>query len=225
LPVQLRVYPHNDPTVGEHMAMRLTVDALAVSRGEDRIFSDITFSVSSGMALIIKGTNGSGKSTLLRTLAGLLEADTGTIALEGAPKAFQDLPLPQSTHFLAHENAMKPQMTVGENLAFWQDFCGHPDLPPDEALNYVGLSGLEDVPFAHLSTGQRRRSSIARLLVSARPVWLLDEPTAGLDAASEQQFAKLMDGHLEEGGIIVAATHVPLHLENATEYQLHGRDT
>jgi len=204
--------------------MKLTVDALAVSRGEDLIFSDISFEVPAGTALI-KGENGSGKSTLLRSLAGLLEAESGTVTLENAPHGFSDLPLPQSTHFLAHENAMKPQMTVGENLTFWQEFCGHADLSPEEALDYVGLSGLEDVPFAHLSTGQRRRSAIARLLVSERPVWLLDEPTAGLDAASEKQFALLMETHLDAGGIIVAATHVPLHLPNAIEYHLQGADT
>ena len=169
--------------------MQLIVDQLTVSRGEDQIFADVTFSVPGGSALIIKGANGSGKSTLLRALAGLLERDAGEIALGNAPHGYSDLPLPQISHFLAHENAMKPQMTVGENLTFWQDFCGQADLSPEEALDYVGLAGLEDVPFAHLSTGQRRRSAIARLLVSERPVWLLDEPTAGLDAASERQFA------------------------------------
>ncbi|MEM9678195.1 MAG: heme ABC exporter ATP-binding protein CcmA [Pseudomonadota bacterium] len=205
--------------------MKFTVDGLAVSRGEDQIFHDISFSVASGTAFIIKGANGSGKSTLLRALAGLLEWDEGSVTLEDAPGAFSEAALPQMSHFLAHENAMKPQMTVGENLSFWQEFCGHPDVSPEEALDYVGLSGLEDVPFAHLSTGQRRRSAIARLLVSARPVWLLDEPTAGLDAASEKQFAGLMEAHLEDGGIIVAATHVPLHLSKTVEYRLLGADT
>ncbi len=106
-------------------------------------------------------------------------------------------------------------MSVAENLRFWQDFAGQPHLDVDEALDMVVLDGLQSVPFAHLSTGQRRRIGIARLLVSYRPIWILDEPTSGLDAASEKQFADLMKVHLEDGGLIIAATHIPLGLETA----------
>lgn len=200
--------------------MRLVAETVSVERGEDLIVAGVSFAVSSGQALIVTGPNGSGKSSLLRAMAGLIELRTGSIVLDQAPEDFRDVPFSNCVHFLGHENAMKPQMTVAENLDFWQRFCGHPECEVDEALEFVGLSGLDDVPFAHLSTGQRRRASIARLLVSARPVWLLDEPTAGLDAASERQFAGLMESHLKNGGIIVAATHVPLHLDQIQAFDL-----
>ena len=112
----------------------------------------------------------------------------------------QDIPLDKACHYLGHENAMKPQMSVGDNLAFWQRVAGHPHLDPAEALGMVGLAGLSPVPFGHLSTGQRRRAAIARLLVAWRPVWLLDEPTAGLDLASRRQFVAIMDTHRDDGG-------------------------
>lgn len=118
---------------------------------------------------------------------------------------------------------MKTALSVEENLTFWRDFCGEPHLGVGEALEMVGLPGIGHLPFGYLSTGQRRRASIARLLVSWRPVWLLDEPTAGLDAASEKQFSALMAAHLEDGGIVVAATHVPLGLEGVGELRMGRR--
>ncbi|TGV60814.1 ATP-binding cassette domain-containing protein, partial [Mesorhizobium sp. M2D.F.Ca.ET.160.01.1.1] len=109
---------------------------------------------------------------------------------------------------------------VEENLGFWRAFQGEPALSVEEALETVGLGGLGHLPFGYLSTGQKRRASIAKLLVSRRPVWLLDEPTAGLDKASEERFAGLMRDHCQEGGIIVAATHLPLGLEGAKALQM-----
>lgn len=180
---------------------------------------DLSFEAQTGEALLIRGENGSGKSTLLRALAGLLPLDAGTIFLS-SNEEFGETELPQLCHYLGHENAMKPAMSVGENLSFWQDFAGQPHLDIDEALDMVGLTGLDFVPFAHLSTGQRRRASIARLLVSWRPVWLLDEPTSGLDAQSAQQFVDLMQAHLEDDGIIIAATHLPLDVASANVLDL-----
>ena len=115
---------------------------------------------------------------------------------------------------------MKTALTVEENLVFWRQFNGEPHLEPDEALEMVGLGDIGHLPFGYLSTGQKRRVSIARLLVSYRPLWLLDEPTAGLDAASEAQFAALMQAHLEDGGMIMAATHLPLGLDGAQELRM-----
>jgi heme exporter protein A len=115
---------------------------------------------------------------------------------------------------------MKTALTIAENLRFWQDFSGSPHLAVGEALEMVGLGGLGHLPFGTLSTGQRRRAAIGKLLVSYRPVWLLDEPTAGLDKASEAQFAALMQAHLEDGGIIVAATHLPLGLERTNTLEM-----
>lgn len=206
--------------VAKPPVMKIIAKNLSVVRGEELIFRDISFSVSQGTALIIRGANGAGKSSLLRAIAGLLPLNDGTLKFEDPDGEFGDAKLPELCHFLGHENAMKPSLTVGDNLRFWQDFSGQPHLDVEDALKMVGLAGLDPIPFAHLSTGQRRRSGIARLLVSYRPVWLLDEPTSGLDAASEAQFTALMEVHLENDGLIIAATHMPLGLSVAPQLEL-----
>ncbi|MEE9313622.1 MAG: heme ABC exporter ATP-binding protein CcmA [Rhizobiaceae bacterium] len=198
--------------------MKVVAENLSVVRGEDLIFSDLSFDVSKGKALIVRGPNGAGKSTLLRAIAGLLPIEGGQIKVEDAAPEFGDARLAELCHYLGPDNAMKSSMSVEENLQFWQEFAGQPHFDIDEALDMVGLGGLEAIPFGHLSTGQRRRISIARLLVSYRPIWLLDEPTSGLDTASEIQFAGLMQAHLDDEGIIIAATHIPLGLKGVTEF-------
>ncbi|RCW84359.1 heme ABC exporter ATP-binding protein CcmA [Phyllobacterium bourgognense] len=198
--------------------MRLIAENLGGERGGELLFSGLHFAVSSGEALMVTGPNGSGKSTLLRIIAGLLVQAEGMLRLEGAPAAFEGLTA--AAHYLGHLNAMKPVLSVGENLHFWQSFNGQGQYSIAEALDYVSLGEIGHLPFGYLSTGQKRRVSIARLLVSDRPVWLLDEPTAGLDKASETQFTGLMRGHLTSGGIIVAATHLPLGLEGSKELAL-----
>ena len=194
--------------------MKLKIDKLAVMRGEELVLSDVSFSISGGEAVLVQGANGSGKSTLLRAIAGLLPNQSGSISIVDREAEFGTHPLGELCHYLGIENSMKPALSVQENLAFWQEFCGQPHLDVDAALDMVGLDGLQSLQFAHLSTGQRRRAAIARLLVSYRPIWILDEPTSGLDRASEEQFAALMGVHLEDGGLIVAATHMPLGLKN-----------
>jgi len=123
------------------------------------------------------------------------------------------LPVRAACHYLGHQNAMKPALSVRENLLFWQKFNGEPRLDIDEALDAVDLPGVEHLPFGYLSTGQKRRVSIAKLLVSHRPLWVVDEPTAGLDKASEARFAGLMRTHMQDGGLVIAATHIPLGLD------------
>lgn len=191
--------------------MRLIAEELSGERGGESVFSNVGFSLDNGQALLVTGPNGSGKSTLLRIVAGLLPAATGRMALEGGGEAFPSIA--SACHYLGHQNAMKPTLSVTENLSFWRDFCGETQLGIEEALEAVGLAGIGHLPFGYLSTGQRRRAAIARLLVSHRPLWLLDEPTAGLDKASEQRFAALMTAHCRDGGLIVAATHLPLGIE------------
>ena len=191
------------------------MDKLTIWRGEEEILRALSFDVASGQAIVVTGQNGAGKSTLLRAIAGLLPCESGQVSVEQADPEFADRKVPELCHYLGNENAMKPALTVGENLKFWQEFARFPHLGVDEALEMVGLVGLQFVPFSHLSTGQRRRIAIARLLVSYRPIWILDEPVSGLDAASADQFSALMQTHLEDGGIIIAATHVPLGLGNA----------
>ena len=198
--------------------MRLIAENLGGERGGETVFSNIGFALDKGEALIVTGPNGSGKSTLLRVVAGLLPAAAGKVLVEGGGEAFPTVA--SASHYLGHLNAMKTALSVEENLGFWRAFQGEPGLGVEEALETVALGGLGHLPFGYLSTGQRRRASIAKLLVSRRPVWLLDEPTAGLDKASEERFAGLMRGHLENGGIVVAATHLPLGLAGARELQM-----
>ncbi|MBA3447952.1 MAG: heme ABC exporter ATP-binding protein CcmA [Pseudaminobacter sp.] len=195
--------------------MRLIAEGLSGERGGEPVFSGIGFALDSGRSLIVTGPNGSGKSTLLRIVAGLLPPASGEIRIEGGGEDFSSVAA--ASHYLGHQNAMKTALTVAENLGFWRDFCGEPHLGVDEALEMIGLGSIGHLPFGYLSTGQRRRAAIARLLVSYRPVWLLDEPTAGLDKASETQFTALMRAHLEDDGIIIAATHVALGLDGAEE--------
>ncbi|HEV7416348.1 MAG TPA: heme ABC exporter ATP-binding protein CcmA [Tianweitania sediminis] len=198
--------------------MRLTAQDLGAERGGERIFSGLHFAIGAGEALLVTGPNGAGKSTLLQVLCGLLPAAEGTILLEGAGEEWPTVAA--AAHYLGHGNAMKPAMSVEENLRFWREFNGEPCLEVDEALEEVGLGSLGHLPFSTLSTGQRRRAAIARLLVSWRPIWLLDEPTAGLDARSETRFTALMEAHRADGGLIIAATHWPLHLQDVKELVL-----
>ncbi len=198
--------------------MRLVADNLAGARGGETVFSGISFSLGAGEALAVTGPNGVGKSTMLRMIAGLLPLETGSVRLEEAEAPFDELA--GAIHYLGHLNAMKTALSVTENLAFWRDFNGEPHLSVLEALEMVGLDTIGHLPFGYLSTGQKRRAAIAKLLVSYRPVWLLDEPTAGLDKASEKQFAELMEAHLDDGGIIVAATHLALGLKQAQSLEM-----
>lgn len=191
--------------------MRLEAENLAGERGGETVFSGLGFTLQPGEALVVTGPNGSGKSTLLRIIAGLLPAESGRIELNDAGEV---LPVSAACHYLGHQNAMKPALSVRENLRFWQNFHGATRLDIDEALEVVNLLGVDHLPFGYLSTGQKRRVSIAKLLVSHRPLWIVDEPTAGLDRASESRFVQMMRDHLGDGGMIIAATHIPLGLED-----------
>ena len=194
--------------------MRLIAEDLGGERGGQPVFSGIRFLLGRGGALVVTGPNGSGKSTLLRVIAGLLPAFRGSVRLDGGGENYPTVA--SAAHYIGHLNAMKPALTAVENLAFWRDFSGA-GLDVADALREVGLHRIGDLPFGYLSTGQTRRVAIARLLVSKRPIWLLDEPTAGLDARSERWFSGLMGAHLAEGGMILAATHLPLGLAGASE--------
>lgn len=198
--------------------MRLIAENLGGERGGETIFSGLNFALGKGQALIVTGPNGAGKSTLLRVVAGLLPVAAGRLLIQGGAEDFPSVA--SACHYLGHQNAMKTALSVAENLRFWRDFSGADFLSAEQALATVGLDGIGHLPFGYLSTGQRRRAAIAKLLVSRRPLWLLDEPTAGLDKASEERFGGLMREHLDEGGIIIAATHLPLGIEGATELRM-----
>jgi heme exporter protein A len=187
--------------------MRLSGRDVRCVRGGREVFSGLDFDASAGEALAVTGSNGSGKTSLLRLIAGLLTISGGSIGLEGGEA---ELTLPEQAHYLGHRDALKPALSVTENLAFWRDFLGGEASDVGTSLSTVGLDHAVHLPAAYLSAGQRRRLSIARLLAVRRPVWLLDEPTNALDAAGQSMFAALMGDHLARGGLIVAATHTPL---------------
>ncbi|WP_432286057.1 heme ABC exporter ATP-binding protein CcmA [Aminobacter sp. BA135] len=198
--------------------MRLIAEKLSGERGGEPVFEDIGFTLENGEALIVTGPNGSGKSTLLCVIAGLLPHASGRISIEDGGEEFPAVAA--ACHYLGHQNAMKAALTVRENLEFWRSFAGSGKLGIADALDDVGLGGLGHLPFGYLSTGQKRRAAIAKLLISHRPVWLLDEPTAGLDKASDARLAGLMRDHCAAGGIVVAATHLPLGLEGVKALEM-----
>ncbi len=199
--------------------MELCGTDLACVRGQREVFASLGFRVGAGEALILVGPNGAGKSSLLRLIAGLVRPTAGRLELAGGDP---ELSLPEQAHYLGHQDALKPSLSVAENLRFWAAFLNgqKPDLT--EPLAAVGLAVLADLPAGYLSAGQRRRLSIARLLTVPRPVWLLDEPTTALDVGSQARLTALMQDHLGGGGIIVAATHGPLGLPNIKELRLGG---
>lgn len=188
--------------------MRIAAENLSCERGGRTVFSNQNFALGSGEFLQLTGPNGSGKSSLLRLLANLSEPSLGHITLEGGSP---DLTLGQQAHYIAHSDASKSALTVTENLNFWRDFLGGGDLM--RALQAVNLAALADYPAALLSAGQRHRLALARLALVPRAIWLLDEPSVGLDESAQKLLAGLMNGHLREGGLIVAATHVSLGLK------------
>jgi heme exporter protein A len=197
--------------------MRLTAVELHCHRGGRDVYTGVSFAVSSGEALIVSGRNGAGKSSLLRTIAGLLHSAQGGLTLDGGDP---ELSIGEQAHYLGHQDAIKPSLSVAENLRFWADFFGTPADDVSEPLAQVGLDALAALPAGYLSAGQCRRLSIARLVAAKRPIWLLDEPTSALDTAAQTRLAELMRAHLGSGGLIVAATHGPIGLDTTLELRL-----
>ncbi|WP_136645948.1 heme ABC exporter ATP-binding protein CcmA [Tabrizicola sp. YIM 78059] len=182
--------------------MVIGVRNLAVARGGVTVLQGLGFAVAPGEALILRGPNGSGKTTLLRTLAGLQPPTAGEIDLA-----------PETIAYAAHADGLKSTLTVAENLAFWAAIYGGPDIGP--AVQAMDLAALVRRRAGELSAGQKRRLGLARLLVTGRPLWLLDEPTVSLDVASVALFAGAVRGHLAGGGAAIIATHVDLGLPEA----------
>ena len=195
----------------------LDVLDLACIRGDRAIFAGLSFSVPAGGALLLTGANGAGKSSLLRVIAGLLPAAGGEVLLEGTPARSDPTGHALRLRYISSQDALKPALTVAENLAFYAALWGGEVAPALEAL---GLSPLASLPGRVLSTGQRRRLALARLALAPARLWLLDEPSLGLDAASVSRLGTLMARHRAAGGAILAATHLPLPLPDAQELKL-----
>jgi len=196
--------------------MRLSGTDLTCRRGGRDVFAGLNFSVESGEALMVSGRNGAGKSSLLRMVVGLVRIAHGSLDLQGGDR---DLSIGEQAHYLGHQDALKPSLSVAENLEFWAGFLG-PAQASRGALGAVGLDLLADLPAGYLSAGQRRRLSLARLLAVKRPIWLLDEPASTLDAAGQRRLRDFMRAHLSAGGLIVAATHAALGIDGAQELRL-----
>lgn len=204
-------------------SMQAVATKLRGRRGDSVLFDTVDFTLGRGEALVITGPNGSGKSTLLRIVAGLLRADSGRFSLHDDNGVA--VSVDEFAHYLGHGNAMKRELRVAENLAFWKSFQKSDSgagISVEAAIEAVGLTGVAHLPFGYLSAGQQRRIALARLLVSARPLWLLDEPTAALDRSSDKLFADLVRGHLAGGGLAIAATHQPLGLDRVRTLELSG---
>lgn len=191
--------------------MHIEVNGLCVERGERVVINALSFQLEAGQALALTGPNGAGKSTLLRTLAGLLTPISGEIRVHGAD--------PEQTrgevmHLLGHADGVKTALTAAENAIFWADFLDGDAHAVPQALEAVGLAHAADLPAGLLSAGQKRRLGLTRLIVSPRPIWLLDEPANALDTDGLARLATLADAHRAEGGMIIAATHSDLGWPN-----------
>jgi len=195
--------------------VQLVAENLVLSRSGRVIVDGLSFRLSEGQALVLTGANGSGKTTLLRALAGFLRPTSGSVRFDDAGDEREPAEL---VHFVGHLDGIKTHLTVEENLAFWAAYLGGGDVVA--ALDRFALTGLADIPAGYLSAGQKRRLALARLAGAKRPLWLLDEPSVSLDAASVALLIEAIDAHVADGGIAVIATHVPLGLARAEEIRL-----
>lgn len=198
-------------------AHRLSVAGLSLSRGPRQLFADLSWQLNAGEALILRGANGSGKTSLLRVLSGLTAADAGEVSWNNLRWPPLSPDQRANTLYLGHINAIKDELSAAENLAEAIAFDGT-DINPivqREALRRVGLADRHDLPARRLSQGQKRRVGLARLVLTSKLLWLLDEPTNALDVEGVATFAALVGEHLKRGGLACIATHLPLELGGA----------
>jgi heme exporter protein A len=198
---------------------RFAGTALTCRRGDRLVFTGLDFAVEPGGALLLLGPNGSGKSSLLRLMAGLIKPFAGRLDWEGEAVAMDPALHRGRVAYLGHLDAVKPMLSARESVGFWADLWGRPG-ETDAALSALGLAALADLPARFLSAGQRRRVALARVIATAAPLWLLDEPTVGLDKASIEALETALAAHRSTGGILVAATHAPIALPGAFHLDL-----
>ena len=212
----VRGRPHKTQVHPNDLQMKLIAEKLSARRGGRLLFAGLSFAVDAGEALLVTGPNGAGKTSLLRILAGFLPPELGQIRLEGVAAAEEGIA--EQCHYVGHANAIKASLTVAENAAFWRGFLGGGPGQSRQtgsdrlgtALATFSLEALRDIPAGYLSAGQQRRAGLVRLLLAPRPIWLLDEPTASLDQAGQEALAVAVNTHLAGGGLVAAATHMPL---------------
>lgn len=193
------------------MQARLAFDRVACLRGERLLFEGLSFTLAAGEAALLSGPNGAGKSSLMRIAAGLLPASAGTVDREGG------------IAFAGEAAALDARLPLGRALGFWAslDGVGQPEVVA--ALDLMGIANLAPVPVRMLSTGQRKRAALARVIAGRAAIWLLDEPGNGLDTASTERLAAAMATHRAKGGIVMVATHQPIALPDATPIVLGAR--
>ena len=191
----------------------LDVRGLVVRRGERQLLADLSLVVAAGQVALLTGPNGTGKTTLLMALAGIVRPEAGEIRF---PAHHGEEGTRPAMHFLGYQQGIKPRLTVLENLSFWRQVNGAGGLAPQAALAETGIAPLAALEAGYLSSGQLRRLALARLLVTPRPIWLLDEPSATLDSAGEALLIRLIEAHRLGGGIAVIATHQQLALTDGT---------
>jgi heme exporter protein A len=186
---------------------QLALRGVALRRGGRLLFSQLDLALDAGQAVALTGANGAGKTSLLRAVAGLVRLEAGEIGFGGVDPLEARA---RGVHLVGHQDALKPQRSVREELGFWSAWCGGAPHRIEAASERLGLEKLLDLEIRRLSAGQRRRVALARLVAAPRALWLLDEPMSPLDAAWRAAFAGLMAEHLADGGLIVAAVHDPL---------------
>jgi heme exporter protein A len=199
------------------LPMRLEAKNLSCERGGRTVFQNLNFEIAAGEFAELRGPNGAGKSSLLRLLAGLNVPESGSLTLEGGK---DEATIAEQAHYIGHSEANKPALTVQENLNFWSELLGEPLNP--NAISVFNLSGLADDQALLLSAGQKRRLALTRLVLAHRPIWLLDEPSVGLDAASTILLQDQIKKHLTIGGIAIAATHIDLGINVTRHINLSG---
>ncbi|MCV2876681.1 heme ABC exporter ATP-binding protein CcmA [Rhodobacteraceae bacterium XHP0102] len=187
--------------------MMLEIASVACARGAVQVLQDVSLTVTAGEAVVLRGPNGAGKTTLLRVIAGLAQPLSGRVICAE-----------DSIAYSGHSDGIKTNLTVAQNLGFWAGVFGQRDITP--ALDAFDLHDLRDRAAGEMSAGQKRRLSLARLLVTGRPIWCLDEPTVSLDQENVARFAAAVEAHLARGGAALIATHIDLGLSGARVFDL-----